>query len=112
MIGVSMDGHGQESPGEEGMVFSAGGPLVMEAVPLTLILWKVLVSVAPLVEEARERIIDGMTVAEHEADSKVRRDRTRQQAGHRYRVTRVHRSHPLYVQGIPDHIVVKLLTER
>jgi len=44
----------------------------------------VLVSVAPLVEEARERIIDGMTVAEHEADSK----------------------------GIPDHIVVKLLTER
>jgi len=42
------------------------------------------VSLAPLVEEARARIIDGLTVAEHEADGKA----------------------------IPDHIVVKLLSER
>lgn len=44
----------------------------------------VLVSLAPLVEEARARIIDGLTVAEHEEGGKA----------------------------IPDHIVVKLLSER
>merc|ERR1711907_412843 len=42
------------------------------------------VSLPPLVEEAKERIIDGKTVAEHEEDGKA----------------------------IPDHIVVKLLAER
>merc|ERR1711871_210621 len=42
------------------------------------------VSVAPLIEEDRERIIDGLTVAEHEASAK----------------------------GVPDQIVVKLITER
>lgn len=42
------------------------------------------VSLAPLVEEARERIIDGQTVAEHCADGKA----------------------------LPDNIVVKLLSER
>lgn len=44
----------------------------------------VLVSFEPLLEEARERIIDGKTVADHEAEGK----------------------------GIPDHIVIKLITER
>lgn len=39
---------------------------------VTMTMRQVLVSFAPLLEEARERIIDGKTVADHEAEGKVR----------------------------------------